>query len=252
MLIRKPEPNDIPRLRRLWQEVFGDGDAFLDDFFGTAFSPSRCLCAVEDQTAAAALYWIPCTCGRDRLAYVYAVATSVPFRGRGLFRQLMTQTHRILTAEGYAGAVLVPENGGLARMYERFGYRFFGSLREFHCTGGSDCIPLKKLEDAEFAALRRSLLPEGSVLQEEAGLAFLSSQLAFYAGEDILLACRREGDTLICAELLGNAAAAPGILAALSCREGTFRTPGEGRKFAMFRPLRSGAAAPNYFAFAYD
>ena len=34
-----PTDNEIPGLRQLWQEAFGDADAFLDSFFQTAFSP---------------------------------------------------------------------------------------------------------------------------------------------------------------------------------------------------------------------
>ena len=44
MTIDAPKKQDIPALKALWQEAFGDEEAFLDCFFSTAFSPKRCRC----------------------------------------------------------------------------------------------------------------------------------------------------------------------------------------------------------------
>ena len=44
MTIDKPNADQIAGLRQLWKEAFGDEEAFLDDFFGTGFSPDRCRC----------------------------------------------------------------------------------------------------------------------------------------------------------------------------------------------------------------
>ena len=60
MIIKQPGKENIPQLRKLWKEAFGDTDAFLDLFFGTAFSKERSLCAVDGDSVAAALYWLDC------------------------------------------------------------------------------------------------------------------------------------------------------------------------------------------------
>ena len=73
-----------------------------------------------------------------------------------------------------------------------------------------------------------------------------------YAGGDFLLAAEHDGDSLTGMELLGNAAAAPGILGALGFSHGHFRTPGTALPGAMFRPLRPGADAPGYFGLIFD
>ena len=80
MIIKSPEQKDIPQLRQLWRQAFGDTDAFLDIFFSTAFSPERCRCVLADG-AVAALYWFSCQSDGQPLAYLYAVATSQKFRG---------------------------------------------------------------------------------------------------------------------------------------------------------------------------
>ena len=71
MKIDHPAFEQVPGLRQLWQEAFGDSDAFLDGFFDTGFSPRRCLC-VTDGEPVAAVYWFDCRFAGEKLAYLYA------------------------------------------------------------------------------------------------------------------------------------------------------------------------------------
>ena len=103
MRIDQPAPTHIPALRQLWQEAFGDSDAFLDGFFDTAFSPDRCLCVFEEDLAAA-VYWFDCRFAGRKIAYLYALATKKSHRGRGIARALMEETVARLQKTGYAGA----------------------------------------------------------------------------------------------------------------------------------------------------
>lgn len=245
MNIDHPTAAQIPRLRQLWKEAFGDSDAFLDTFFATAFAPERCLCMTVEKEPAAAAYWFAC----GQYAYIYAVATAKTHRGRGYCHALMASIHALLQAQGYAGCIVVPGEESLRQFYAQMGYRDFGGITEFPCTAAAP-VSLRKIDTVEFAALRRTYLPIGSVVQEGENLAFLSQWADFYAGENFLLAATREGDTLRGLELLGSANAAPGILAALGASSGTFRIPG-GAPFAMYQPLVE-KNAPSYFGFAFD
>lgn len=241
----------IPALRGLWKEAFGDTDAFLDDFFRTGFSADRCLCITQNGRVAAALYWFDCRYGSHKLAYLYGVATAKAFRRQGFCRTLMEDTHALLEAEGYSGVLLVPGTSSLAAVYTPMGYRYCTQIREFFCTAAPEPVSLRPVDTAEYARLRRELLPEDSALQEGPSLEFLHTQARLYAGAHLLLAARREGDTLFVPELLGDPETAPGILCALGCARGRFRTPGVGRPFAMFRPLQQ-MDAPAYLGFAFD
>ena len=98
MIIKQPEPDQIPQLRQLWQEAFGDPDAFLDGFFQTAFAFDRCRCAVEGSRVQGALYWLDCAWEGQKLAYLYAVATRKDSRGQGICRRLMGTVHHHLAA----------------------------------------------------------------------------------------------------------------------------------------------------------
>lgn len=246
-----PKAENIPALRRLWAEVFGDGEEFLDLFFRTGFHPRRCLWIPEGKEAAAALYWLDLHCDGARFAYIYAVATGKKYRGRGLCRALMEKAHAVLSSGGYAGAVLVPEGQSLAAMYAKMGYAPCCGIREFPCKAGSP-VPLRKLTCREYQSLRRSLLPDGGLELGEEALAFLAGSAEFFAGEDCLLAAVREGERLTAAELLGDEKAAPGITAALGCREGVFRVPGNERPFAMAIAFREDAPRITHLGFAFD
>ncbi len=254
MRIEAPTKTHIPALRALWREAFSDSDAFLDRFFGVAFSPDRCRLATEEGgTLAAALYWLNSTYEGGKVAYLYAIATAKAYRGRGICSSLMADTHRHLSSLGYVGAALVPSTPSLFPFYERMGYSVCGRIREFSCPAAKEGLPIERIGAAEYGALRRSLLPKGGLLQEEEGLRFLQTEACFYKGDGFLLAARREGDRLRGIELLGDADRAPLILCSLGCAEGSFRTPGEGIPFAMYRPLReSPAPPPTYLGLAFD
>ena len=238
---------EISGLRQLWKLAFGDTDAFLDGFFGTAFSFDRCRWIEADHRIVAALYWFDCRFRGEKLAYLYAVATHPDYRGRGLCRKLMADTRSHLQNLGYGGILLVPQEEGLRKMYAAMGYADATKVSEFSCEAGT-AVSLQPVDAQTYGTLRRRFLPEGGVIQEGENLRFLASYASFYAGEDFLLAA--SGSDGI--ELLGNRERAPGILAALGREEGNFRTPGGDKPFAMFLALRDGFAPPKYFGFAFD
>lgn len=250
MNIDYPAQDALGDLRALWQEAFGDDDAFLEHFYTYGFSPDRCRCTTVDCHIAGALYWFDCHLDGRPLAYLYGVATAKAFRGRGICRALMENTHAHLKYLGYSGAILVPGEENLFRMYEKMGYRICSEVSEFLCTAGDAPAELRALTKEEYRRLRREYLPEGGVLQEGDSLDFLENMAQFYAGEDFLATVMRDGECFV-PELLGDPLAAPGILAALRQNQGRFRCPGEGKPFAMYHPLADGPV-PAYFGLAFD
>lgn len=252
MFAKYPEPQELPALRQLWQEAFGDDDAFLDKFFATGYHQNRCRVVMQETKASAALYWFDCQWQGKKLAYLYAVATAKAFQGQGLCRLLMEDTHQLLRQLGYAGAVLVPGSEGLFQMYEKMGYRTASTIREFPREAGAEAFPLERISGAEYAQRRKSLLPAGGIVQEGAGLAFLETYATFYKGHDCLLCAIKDGKKLFVPEFLGDTAHIPEILRHLNCQKGTFRTPGPGKPFAMFRSFTEDTSAPSYLGLAFD
>jgi len=250
MNVDYPNQSQTDALRGLWQEAFGDGDAFLEQFFTYGFAPDRCRCLTVDGEVAAALYWFDCSFEGKPLAYLYGIATAKKHRGKGLCRTLVENTHQHLKYLGYAGAILVPAHETLSQMYEKMGYSFCSSVSEFVCTAASEPAQIRKIDAEEFRLLRRELLPEKGVVQEGDNLDFLQTMADFYAGEDFLVVVAH-GEDFFAPEILGNEQAAPGILSALRKNQGHFRGPGGGTPFAMYLGL-SDCPAPGYFGLAFD
>ena len=268
----EPEEDMIPQLRELWKEAFGDSDRFLDNFYTTAFDKSRCRMACVSSDAntpdtsdcrnlAAILYWFDCSISDQRVAYVYAVATSKQFRGNGACHMLLEDTHKHLKSLGYSSVVLVPDNETLVHLYEGCEYELCTKRSRIECASENMGIEIREINQAEYATLRREFLPANAVIQEDVNLDFLATQAKFYTGvrnsvdtdsASFLLAAGIKDENVYGIELLGNTALAPGIVHALDCKDGTFFTPGKDEPFAMWHALSEDAVAPSYFGFAFD
>lgn len=252
MTIDKPGVGSLPGLRRLWQQAFGDSAEFIDGFFRTGFSRERCRCAETEGQVAAALYWFDCLWQDRKIAYIYAVATEKDFRGKGVCRALMEDTHRHLQALGYAGAVLVPSEEGLFALYGGFGYRSFCPMKTLDITPGEEKASVRVIRAEEYAKLRAERLPRGGIVQEGDTLSFLASYAGFYVAETGLFCAAREGDTLYFQEYLGDPEALPGIVAALDGKRAKVRLPGGDKPFAMYRSFTEDGQLPSYLGIALD
>lgn len=252
MNFEHPGPEQIRQLLQLWKEVFGEYDGFWELFLETGFQPDHCRCITENGQVAAGLYWFDCSCNADKIAYIYAVVTDPIHRGRGLCRKLMADVHGILKDRGYASVMLVPADEGLREMYRKMGYDECTTVSELVCTVGESAAEIRTIDAEEYAWLRREYLPEVGVLQEGKNLSFLAAQAQLFTGADFLLAAYLENDRLQGMELLGNTAAAPGILRALGCKTGTFQIPGKDRPYAMLHKLKEHAVIPQYFGLAFE
>ena len=231
--------------------LWGHG-CFFERFFAAGFSEDRCHYIAENGAIVSALYWFDCELEGQKLAYIYAVATDEAHRGKGLARRLMTQTHALLKEQGYAGAILVPAGQVLFGMYEKMGYRTVTTVSKIAVQQGRVPARLTQIDGVAFAKLRKQYLPKNGVVQEGASLSYLQTYCKFYKGADFLLVASEENGALRGQELLGNIAAAPGILRSLGYEIGTFRTPGSDQNFAMFLPLTANCPVPGYFALALD
>ena len=165
---------------------------------------------------------------------------------------MLDNTHDFLASQGYSLALLVPGSESLFGYYERAGYAICGYVSEFICNASSERIDLRRIGAGEYAALRRKLLPENSVIQEGVSLEFLSELAELYAGDGFVLACVRNGEAASGIELLGDKRLAPSILNTLGLKSGRFRIHNGKKPFAMFRPLEESVTPPAYLGLAFD
>lgn len=239
--LRHPRPGEEIKLRELFTEAFGDED-FTDLFFAKGYSRSRCLGAYDGELLAA-LHWFDCTLIGEKAAYVYGIAAFQAQRGRGIGSELIRGALEKLQELGYRQILLVPAGESLFGYYERFGFRAVSTIREVE-IGAGEVLPIRRLTVSEYAAARRELLPENGLLQEGPCLELLSGYAEFYAAGGAVAAVT--GDTVW--ELLGDEAAAPGMIATLGLKSATVRMPGPGRPFAM----ALGGAGDIYLGLALD
>lgn len=235
----------------LWQQAFGDSQEFIDGFFRSGYSQDRCQFLEEDGRLAAILYWFDCLWNGRKVAYLYAVATDKAFRGQGLCRQLLADTHRHLQSLGYDGAALVPGDAGLFQMYEKLGYRGFCPMERKSLLSGGAPVNLRTITPVEYAQLAKGWMPAGSVIPGAEMLTFYETYGQFYAFDGGCLCAAREKDTLYIQEYLGDPAALPGIGAALGAETVQVRLPGKGMPFAMYHSFKE-QAMPEYLGIALD
>ncbi len=69
---RSAREGDVPALRELWKEAFGDRDRFLDQFFEGPFAPERSRVAVVEGASAEPSTGLPPPAGAQSLAYLTA------------------------------------------------------------------------------------------------------------------------------------------------------------------------------------
>lgn len=238
----------IPGLKQLWKTVFGDPNAFIDAFFQIAFSPDRCRYYVRNGQIISALYWLDCTQGDRKFAYIYAVATDPAYRGQGLASRLLLETHQILKQQGYSGAVLKPAKG-LFPFYKRLGYRTSCYVNSFTAKAGVSAARIHPLTSEKYAAMRRELLPENAVLQEGVTLDFLNVFAGFYAVDGGVFCLSREEREII--EYLGDSNLIPAVLSALSLESAKVTMPGGDLPFVMYYPLDN-APAPGYLGITLE
>ena len=252
MNIKSPSQGDLPKLKALWKEAFGDTDEYIDTFFSVAFSEDRCFSAWDGDKLAGALYFFNCSFDGHPIAYLYGVATAKAYRGRGVCRRLMEHTHSVLRSRGYVGSILVPAGKDLFDFYRKLGYNVCTYVDEITVLANGSSCKLLEITASCYESARRALLPPHGVVQEGENISFLASVSRFYRGDGFIMTAYKEGSHLFCAEFLGDSSRFSEAVAALGCNTGTFRTVGEGKPFAMYRSFTEKTIQPSYFSLAFD
>ena len=249
MIIRHPENKDICALKTLWKEAFNDSENFIDGFFKLSYSKKRSMIIEKDNKVASMLYWFDCNFNGNKVAYVYAVATSQDFRKQGLCNSLMEALHSHLKAWGYVGACLVPSSDILFNFYAKMGYIKCIHNSVATITPSEGKMDIKKISAEEYIKLRKDFLPLKAITQND--IDFSNFQLEFFKGDDFIFSSRKENNELFVPEFWGNKNVQPNIVYCQNAKKGIFRTAGTEKPFAMFLPFIE-TELPEYLDYAYD
>ena len=253
MIIKNPIEADTKALKALFKQGFGDTDEFIEHFFLTAFSQSRCTCAYDNGRICAALYWFDCFCKDEKIAYLYAITTEKEKRGRGICSALMRHTHNLIEKQGYKGAILVPASEKLFAFYERLGYECSAFINEFKVIASPNIsTSVYKLSAAEYLEKRKAHLPDFSISPNSEIADFLDGLCDFYGAKDAVFALRKNQNEFFAVEFLGDRRLIEGIVSHFGFKEGVVRTPGRQKPFAAFYPFNKSTKPPKYLGFAFD
>lgn len=256
MITKYAKEADVPSLRRLWKQAFGDTDQLLDSFFSIAFSTDRCLCGWEDGQLVSVVYWFDSQWKDKLIAYGYAVATDERYRGRGFCHKLLESLRQRLKKRGYYGILLIPENEKLMGFYQSMGYVPCCRMEHFLVPGAGELDPgIQKITWEQYAWYRPQLLPEDSVTPGDEVYRYLDSYLDFYRA-DAGIFCGTVVDTpngkqLQLQEFLGEPKGVFTITKGMGCASCKLRLKG-GYPYGVFRSLTKEKAMPMYFGLPMD
>lgn len=125
-MIRQAESTHTSLVRQLWKDVFGDKDSFLDLYFTKIYQAEQTLVCLHEGELLASMQLLPY---RARVngktlsaAYIYAVMTSPPHRGKGYMHNLMLFAMQQLKKQEYAFAFLIPQEEYLFDIYAKYGF----------------------------------------------------------------------------------------------------------------------------------
>ena len=262
---------DIPALKALWKQAFGDSDACISAFFESVYTPESVFVLREDGAVKAMASWLPETVCWSRkgwnAAYLYAVATDKSARGQGYCARLLAYAEAFLAPRGVKVLLLVPGEPSLRQFYRRHGYQDFTAveLREAEAVmadGTAEAVePPAYLELREdFLASRAYVSCPVPVLAFQERLARLSggSLIRIAQGEREGCACvaKDEAGRAVLYELLwpGNLLEGASLAASfVGADRMLIRAPGEGTPFAMAKWLSGKPKLPApYFGIALD
>ena len=269
MRMRKSGADDVPALKTLWKQAFGDTDAEIDGFFETVWPEAAGFCAEEGGAVIAMLFALPVEIVHgertQKAAYLYAVATAEAFRGRGVCRALMEFAEKTLRKRYIECLLLVPADERLAAYYETMGY-----VRQDGCTERPPLADTPKgtavpVTVQEYAGLRETLLfdvPHARYSRAE--LEYAAEELAgekrvlyrlecgYACGCAAVHTAGASGGVVRVEELLPDAGMLPALAAALGPGTYPVRMPGRGAARCMAKWLDGAEHAPVWFAFALD
>ena len=262
---------DIPELKRLWQEAFGDDQALIDAFFSTLYRPDSVFVVRDGDTVAAMACHLPMTICHGNLgwaaSYLYAVATDKRYRGHGLCGRLLGYAAGYLPSIGAKALLLVPGSSSLREFYRQRGYADFttADLAELAVRPADGTA--ERVEAPVYLELREQFLQNRAYVSCPVPVLAFQQALAELYGGGLYRLSSGDREGCACVAVDGNGRAIlyellwPGdraegaalAAAAVGARTALCRTPGSGTPLAMVQWLTKAPDVPApYLGIALD
>lgn len=132
---RQAGEEELPGLKALWEKTFGDPEEVVEAFFRLCFRPEGALVAAEEGKIVSMLFLLPFFLvekdgKRHKMPYIYAFATDLAFRGRGMGQNLLKYAENVAKKWGSVGLCTLPAEPSLYDFYGKMGYEqgLYGGL----------------------------------------------------------------------------------------------------------------------------
>ena len=228
---------DIPQLKKIWTACFGDEAAYQDLFFHNRFCPENTVLWRENGIPVAMAHLLPYhmmdeTKESHLCYYVYAVATSPEFQGKGISTKLLTYAKEIAQERGAAALSLVPAEPSLFDFYQKRGYHTEYYVKQLSVSQEEftkvDPIRFKICTVQTLESLRNSYYGNAPYFVQwgNDALQYILMESA-YVGRECLsfcgthpgyVFCEQQGESLFVREIVCEKEDFPRMVAALFCR----------------------------------
>lgn len=174
----------IPSLKSLWHNVFGDEEGYIDLFFKKQYYSSKTFASFDGEEAVSALYLLPCKIRFEKKLYdgfyLYAAATDVNHRKKGIMKELIEEAFGFARDEKIDFISLVPANDHLYNYYSKLGFEtaMYKSSKVAACFE-NDKICATRASAEEYLALR-SGKTENSFLWESNEFEYVLDCFLYY------------------------------------------------------------------------
>ncbi len=232
--LRPWRESDLPALRSLWADAFGDDEAYIRAFHEVFLRPGSCIVAQAEDQVVSAMYILegpllfPPADTAMSAAYVYALATDREWRGQGIGTAVYQACVRA-ALERQDTVCVLPAEQSLRDFYAKAsGARTISYIREGvlypEQLQGLSCGKAAAVSAGEYYLRRKSLLRglpytvlSGPFLTME-DYTMRRSGGGFFSVEGDIAAVEMEGDVCRVQELLAPGGDWMEVLAALAAR----------------------------------
>lgn len=181
MVYRRTDVSDIPQLRALFHDAFGDSEEDLNAFFAEIYPECDAFGAFDGEKLAAMVYCLRQVLvpAQKKAAYFYAVATAEDYRGQGICRELLSFAEQSLKKQGVSCLILACETEELAQMYRKMG--FSGAPLAYEMPPRA---AMQKIDALTYGGMRETLLADAAhVRYSSAQLRFAERGAEFFSLE---------------------------------------------------------------------
>lgn len=128
-MFRLMQPGDLPALKQLFADCFGDSPDFAEIALQSFAGPDNVFLAEREGVPVSMLCAVPVTHKGRKGAYLYGVCTHPDCRGKGLAAGLIEEAARQLALRGTEFLVLIPQEPSLFAWYQQQGFQKAFALR---------------------------------------------------------------------------------------------------------------------------